>query len=447
MYNKQPFPNVMFGASTRPQSAALAILLRFLFFLCVLMLINLTAQPALGQTFRVIHSFTGGDGSGPSAGLIMDQAGNLYGTAAGGGPSATTSCGWGGCGTVFRLAKQGTGWVFSSLYAFKGKPDGKYPSAVLVFGPDDGLYGTTSWGGASNCFPDGCGTVFKLAPDGHGGWAESTLYRFTGGDGLDPGFSPVTFDTAGAIYLTTTLGGEEGRGNVVKLSPSHDGWTSAVLHSFTGGLDGGGPDSGVIFDETGNLYGVTAVGGSHFCSAMNNLCGIVFELTLSGGEWTENVLYNFEGRGDGSAPVGRLVFDRAGKLYGTTKGDGHSDTPGGGGSVFMLTPSNDRWTFTALHSFSSLNIFDAGPWAGLVMDSVGNVYGTTFFDGANGCGSVFRLTRSFSCWTYTSLHDFTCGSDGGLPLGGLLLGVDGSLYGTASTGGAYGKGVVFEITP
>src|SRR5580704_4246078 len=196
MHNKGRFPNALFSTNLRPNSAALAIMVLLLFLIFVFLFLTLTAYPAQGQTFNVIYNFTGGaDGGQPDAGLTIDAAGDLYGTTAQGGYRGTARCPI-GCGTVFRLKRQGANWILTPLYLFKGQSDGDYPAATLTFGPDGSLYGTTLYGGAQNC-STGCGTVFKLVPDGHGAWRESVLYRF--GDGVGDGIlpsGPVTLDGA-----------------------------------------------------------------------------------------------------------------------------------------------------------------------------------------------------------------------------------------------------------
>jgi uncharacterized repeat protein (TIGR03803 family) len=432
MRSKQHFPNVMFGASLRPQSAALAIMLMLLFLIFVLLFMAVTAQTAQAQTFKVLHSFTGGvDGSNPWAGLIMDKAGNLYGT--------TTGVAIGDGGKVFRLSKKGSGWVFTPLYSFRGGNDGAFPEARVIFGPDGSLYGTTSEGGGDSCSAYGCGTVFNLRPPAHaspnvlGGWAETVLYRFSGGtDGANPAFGDLIFDNAGSLYGTTLNGGVDW-GTVFQLTPSGSGWTKSVLYTFSGGSDGAGPYAGLIFDNAGNLYGTTVVGGTYGA-------GTVFQLMPSGSGWTENVLYSFQGGDDGGLPIAGLIFDQSGNLYGATINGG----TGGGGTVFELTSSGGSWTYSLLYSFTGGT--QCGPWGTLVMDRAGNLYGTTQCDGAYGQGSVFKLTPSDDTWMYTSLHDFA-GSDGGASLGNVIFDANGNLYGTATSGGSHGYGVVWEITP
>ena len=228
-----------------------------------------------------------------------------------------------------------------------------------------------------------------------------------------------------------------------QLTPSGGGWTEIVLYTFQGGSDGAYPVGAVILDRSGNLYGTAAGGGDLACDAPYG-CGAVFQLTPSGSGWTKNVIYTFHGGHDGNGTNAGLILDRSGSLYGST-GVGGS---GGCGTVFMLTPSHGSWTFNTLYSFTGTN----GPAATLLMDAAGNLYGTTVADGAYGHGNVFKLMRESGGWTYTSLYDFTGGSDGGNPESSVLFDVSGNLFGTTTFGGVGctpypGCGVVWEISP
>ena len=235
-----------------------------------------------------------------------------------------------------------------------------------------------------------------------------------------------------------------GWGTVFKLTPSNGGWAESVLYSFTGGSDGASPYSDVILDQAGNLYGTTWQGGVSGC-AFGTGCGTVYQLTPSGSGWKENTLYSFQSATDGGNPPAGLIFDPSGNLYGATWTDG----PGGGGTVFELSPADGSWTFTSLYALNGTG----GPAGSLVMDGAGSLYGTTDSDGAHGVGSVFKLTPSNGGWIYTSLYDFTGGSDGYFPLCRVVFDTSGNLYGTTYAGGnnndcgGYGCGVVWEITP
>jgi uncharacterized repeat protein (TIGR03803 family) len=389
----------------------------------VAMLTTIGSLPAEAQTYAAIYSFTGGhDGGNPEAGLSIDRAGNLYGTALDGGV---------GFGTAFKLAHKNSNWIFNPLYSFAGGSDGAGTYSRVIFGPDGSLYGVTY--GTDGGF----GTIFKLQPPATAcksalcAWTETVLYRFTGGsDGANPE-GDLTFDQAGNIYGVTLRGGD-GYGVVYELKRSGGGWTQSVLHTFEPGSGGTHPTAGLIFDKTGNLYGTAAFGGLGF--------GVVFQLTPSGSGWTENTLYVFQGENDGGAPIGGLIFDSSGNLYGSTFQNG----AGSGGTAFELVAQSGKWTFALLYSFAGTS--GCGPQASLAFDQSGNLYGTTLCDGANGQGSVFKLTPSSGAWIYTSLHDFA-GSDGGYPFSNLVFDTSGNLYGTASQGGANGVGVVFQVTP
>ena len=385
--------------------------------------------------YSVLHAFTGGsDGAYPSAGLIMDSGGNLYGTTAGGGGG---SCNL-GCGTVFKLAPDGTETV---LHAFTGG-DGALPLGDLIQDSAGDLYGTTKMGDSGDCELSkihGCGTVFELAPDG----TETVLHAFTGGnDGAFP-VAGVTEDKAGNLYGTTFAGGANCQsyacGTVFEIAA--DG-TETVLHSFGGGTDGGYVYSRLRLDETGNLYGTTYQGGGTACYGYG--CGIVFELAPDG---TENVLHAFTG-GDGAYPEAGVIKDEAGNLYGTMK-EGGSGL--GYGTVFKLTPEGKE---TVLHSFTG-GSDGTSPLDRLIRDKAGNLYGTTIYGGSNGCnpvgyrhgcGTVFMIAPD---GTETVLYAFANSSkNGGHPYGRLHMDDAGNLYGTTKGGGSTGCGcgVVFKFS-
>jgi len=385
------------------------------------------------QTYSVIYNFTGGqDGATPKAGVTLDQAGNLYGTTATG-ANLSDNCGpIEGCGTVYELKRRNSAWLFNLLYTFHFS-DGASPWSRVVFGPSGLLYGTTTFGGIENreCTDLGCGTVFSLQPPATFcrsvlcPWNETVLYKFMmGADGAYPGYGDVVFDQNGNVY-DTNAGGTAG--TVFELSPSDNGWSLSVLYNFRQPPAPyyTGPAAGVILDPAGNVYGAAQSGGPY-----NG--GAAYELTIP--TWTFTDLYDNMGGSDGG-----LIRDSSGNLYGTTLSAGAN----GGGTVYELSPSNGGWTYTTLYSLSG----GGGSYAVLTMDGSGDLYGTTILDGAYGQGNVFKLTPSNGGWVYTSLHDFTGGSDGGAPFGQVTLDASGNLYGTASGGGANNKGVVWEITP
>jgi uncharacterized repeat protein (TIGR03803 family) len=414
--------SVRFAITLRAAPLAIAI---------VFALTAFVAQSVQAQTFTVLHDFTRGkDGASPQVGLSIDGAGNLFGT--------TNSGGSAGFGTAFELApaKKGGGLVLNVLHAFTGgsvgSTDGGGPAARVVFGPNGTLYGSTTLGGNSNT-----GVVYNLGPASRFS-KETILYTFTGGNDGNRPSGDLLFDQTGNIYGTTGRGGATANGVVFELTPSGKGFTEDVLYTFTGGNDGGTPLSGVISDAGGNLYGTATAGGAFGF-------GAVFELTGTGPSRTEQTLYSFQNGSDGNTPSGGLIFDALGNLYGTTSSGG----AGGGGTVFKLTPSGGgSFTFTLLFSFTGSGVTSAtGPAATLTMDAAGNIYGTTTNDGAFGQGSVFKLTPSGGGYTFTSLHDFTGGTDGGRPFSNVVFDAAGNLYGTSLQGGADAAGVVFEITP
>jgi len=306
------------------------------------------------------------------------------------------------------------------------------PYAGLVFDPAGNLYGTTISGGTGN------GSVFRLAPNHDGSWTESVLHSFVqdGKDGWWP-TSGLIFDQAGNLYGTTAYGGAYTWGIVFELNPNLDGsWTESVLHSFNDN-DGGRCAAGVIIDQAGNLYGTGWYGGAHFY-------GIAFQLTPNGdGSWTESVLHSFNDDGmDGYQPFAGIAFDQAGNLYGTTTGGGAH----GHGAVFKLTPSGDgSWKESMIHSFNNSGVGQA-PSASLIFDQAGNLYGTTQDGGAYGYGTVFRLSPVNGVWKVTVLHSFQ-NKPGAYPYANLVLDAAGDLYGTTSGDGNTTFGSVFEITP
>ncbi len=403
--------------------------------LAAILVITLVAGPAAqAQTFSVIHAFTGGgDGANPDAGVTI-RAGILYGTAFTGGN---------GNGSVYQITHSGNNWVTLPISLLSG--GGANPIARVVFGPDGHPYGTTENGG-----PAGKGIVFNLivpltiCKTANCFWKENVLYGFMGGaDGANPGYGDLTWDPEDNIYGTTLRGGTSGDGAVYELQRSGNSWTESVIHSFSG-PDGLAPQSGVIFDSNGNLFGTTLQGGSQ-----GN--GTVYELKYTQGVgWTEYPVYDFQNGNDGRGPIAGLIFDGSGNLYGATS-DGGS---GGGGTVFELSPSGDSWTFKLLYSFNGPQGIACGPWGTLALDAAGNLYGTTNCDGGYTFGSVFKLTNTGNGWLYSSLHDFSGYSDGAIPFSNVTFDTNGNLYGTAYYGGTFGGncgdigcGTVWMITP
>ncbi|MGA2903244.1 MAG: choice-of-anchor tandem repeat GloVer-containing protein [Candidatus Korobacteraceae bacterium] len=426
MHTKGHPRNSLFGMSWSPTSGALAIMLALLFLIFLILFITLTAQPVRAQTFQVIYTFTSGDDGGePRAGITIDDVGNLYGTTEGGGthykgvvyqmtfensswtftplfefPSWANGLPYAGVardangalygateccvlnpntqwGNVFKLEPSSTGlWNETILHWFSDGADGGDPYNTPIVDPASNVYGTTMFGGATRLcdyapYDFGCGTVYKLSQS-NGGWTESVLHDFTGGDGKFP-MSALLLDSAGNLYGTTAYGGAHNCGTAFELTPSGAVWTETVLHDFNfDNGDGCNPNSPLVFGPDGNLYGGTS-GGS------------VFQLSRSSGQWTFAVLHTFP---SGEGPVGNLAVDRAGSIYGATGGFEW-------GNVFRVSPSNGTWTYTSLHDFTGSSD-GASPFGGVSIDANGNLYGTTFGGGSgqgfNGWGVVYEIT-------------------------------------------------------
>ena len=398
------------------------------------LLATLLALSAIGvaSTPHTIYTFpaNGADGF-PSGGLVFDSAGNLYGT--------TDSSGTSNYGTVFELSLGPNGvWIETVLYRFKGahfgggnNQDGESPQTGVIIDGAGNLYGTTTVGGTIGTCQGGCGTAFKLSPDGHGGWTESVIYRFYGIKGKFP--YGLVRDAAGTLYGTTLSGGSFGHGTVFRLKQNLNGtWSETVLHNFAGGADGFSPYAGLVLDNAGNLYGTTLEGGDYSVCSIG--CGTVFTLTRAGKTWTERVIYNFN-YPDGAYPDTPLTVDSAGNLYGTSfGGDSHND-----GVVYRLAPSNGIWTESVLHYFGSPGD-GSKTYVGVVLDGAGNLFGTTPF-GLSYDGNIFELTPTPSGpWTETILYSPPLHS-GTPPTSALTWNAaHTSLFGIAAT-------IVYEIAP
>jgi uncharacterized repeat protein (TIGR03803 family) len=389
-----------------------------LFLLCIAAAVVLPAQTTVARPYIVIHNFSGGDGNGPESGLVRDSAGNLYG--------ATNSGGAFNYGTVFKLDTSGHETVLHSFTASEG--DGQYPFAGLIIDPAGNLYGTTSDGGSTglgtvfridasgheavlhsfgssgvDCngalyvdgrHPDGkllrdsagnlygttgaggifaYGTVFEFSPS----CGETVLGDFNYANGEAPGDTTGLADSSGNLYGTTSSGGAFGYGTVFEFMPSPLGYggTTTAIYSFKGGNDGASPIAGLIADSAGNLFGSTKAGGVFGQ-------GTVFEVNTFG-FINAAVLHSFTGGDDGAWPLG-LIMDSEGNLYGAA----HTGGILGFGNIFRLDPSGNE---TVLHSFTGS---DGAYPIDLTMDSLGNLYGTAYQGGAFGGGIVFALTRS-----------------------------------------------------
>jgi uncharacterized repeat protein (TIGR03803 family) len=389
----------------------------------------LMTASALAQTETVLHSFTGTDGTAPILGLVFDHAGNLFGVTTEGGSSNN--------GTVFELLPRSNGtWRVTTLHSFSGGKGGSTPLGGLVWDNAGNLYGTTKLGGSN-----GVGVVFRLSKSSSG-WTETVLHNFgSGSDGQYPS-GGLVFDPAENLYGTTQGGGSYGNGTeysggtAYQLSPTSSGeWTETVLHSFGNGTDGLSPRASLILDKAGNLYGTTIKGGA-------KSDGTIFELSASGGSWSETILHSFDpfNGQDGWYPVAGLVFDTAGNLYGTTSFGG-----AGGGTIFELSPqTGGTWSLAVLYGFYSPFHNPQFPNSGLTFDTAGNLYGTTLrWD-----GGVFKLAPvGGGVWTEAVVYNFD-GTHGSMPaVGSLVFDSSGNLYGATQSGGANQDGTVFKITP
>ena len=329
--------------------------------------------------------------------------------------------------------------TYKRLHSFNGA-DGRDPATSLTFDSAGNLYGVTAAGGDFDL-----GTVFKLSLV-NGVWTETVLHSFSGGsDGQDP-HGGVTFDSAGNLYGTTVAGGTggictgDGCGTVFKLTPVGDSWSESIIYNFLGGDDGFGPGSGLVFNSAGHLFSTTPDGGKFSA-------GTIFELKPTNTGWKKRVIHHFTGGKDGSTgSLGRLVFDAAGNFYGIAELGGAF----GSGTVYKMSPTPlGGWKLTTLYAFKGMP--DAAfPYGGVILDSAGNLYGTTYFGGTFGMGTVYQLSESpFGTWQESVLYSFQGGTDGSLPTSTLVFSPSGRLYGTTTTGGrtSCDCGTLFKLTP
>ncbi|MGA8533354.1 MAG: choice-of-anchor tandem repeat GloVer-containing protein [Candidatus Tumulicola sp.] len=406
-----------------------------------------------GAQESVIYTFQGGsDGGSPYAGLLVGANGDLYGATW----DSTVKADY---GTVFQLTPSG---VKTVLYTFQGGTDAANPQGGVIAGTKGVLLGDTVYGGGATTCTGGCGTVYELTPNGSG-YSERVLYAFQGGnDGAGPVGTLLAKN--GTLYGTTVDGGGSlnctgpsgftGCGTAFKLTPSGSGYTETVIYTFQGGNDGAGPRGGLI-TKNNALYGTTQFGGKG--TACTGGCGTVFRLTPSGSTYKERVLYSFNGgTSDGDAPRSALVAGKNGTLIGTTTRGGLGGGPGGG-AVFELTPSGSKYTEHVLYFFLTNGSKDgAVPFDenGLYADASGDLFGTTIAGGtaACGCGTLFKLTPSGSGYIENILHSFS-GSNGNDPRAAPVADKNGTLYGTTFSGAkkvkgcTSGCGVVYEASP
>jgi uncharacterized repeat protein (TIGR03803 family) len=428
--------------------------------------------PAAQPTETVLHRFKGSGGMAPKSSVIFDRSGALYGTTLNGGNPDNS--GEGTVFKLAPPIPPATHWTETVLYRFiKGDPDGTNPNVGLIFGRHGALYGTTDGGGQPIGIGNGTVFKLTPPIPPATGWTKTVLYAFKDvPDGALPS-AALIFDDHGALYGTTAEGGNLdssdgfGKGTVFKLTPPippATNWTESVLYRFKGLPDGAYPSASLIFDSDGALYGTTVLGGiSDLFSELGN--GTVFKLTPPvppQTQWTKTVLYRFKGGDigayDGVHPFAKLIFDSHGALYGTTASE--SNSAHNFGTVFKLTPpapGHTQWTETVLHRFKRYPDGD-NPVAGLIFDSHGALYGTTLQGGPSGLGTVFKLTPPIppaTHWTETVLYNFNGTSpfpgkpqDGERPKAGLTFDPSGALYGTTAEGGSdfFDGGTVFKLT-
>ncbi len=346
------------------------------------------------------------------------------------------------CSALVFCASPAAAQSLKIIHTFDDVAKGARPRAALTSDAAGNFYGTTYTGA-----PDGNGTVFELSPPtaGKKKWTQTVLHRFNAKvqDGIYPD-SSVILDQQGNLYGTTSEGGVNDAGTVFELvAPGETGgkWKHVVLHRFTGGKDGGTPHGTLVFGPDGALYGAAGFGGS-------SGAGLIYRFAPDAkGKWKEKMLYNFTNGADGGYPYCTPVFDSAGNLYGTTLNGGNA----GNGVVFELTPGSGKsWTETVLHSFDNSDD-GAEPRMGVIMDSAGNLYGTTETGGSIGYGAVFEMNppaQGQQSWTESVIYSFDFSPNGGTPgYSGLAMDSGGNLYGTTQTGGTGKNGVAFELSP
>jgi uncharacterized repeat protein (TIGR03803 family) len=449
-------------------------------------IILITTAPAMAQTSAasigetVLYGFFGGDsGTQPSGGVVLDRAGNLYGMTV---DSGQDNCNpLSACGSVYQLSPPTNSdfWTNTILHTFVGNAgnDGAWPTGGLVMDEAGALYGTTAYGGSGGCvllgIRGGCGVVFEMSPPSApgGSWTETILYSFQGGnDGYFPAGNLV-FDEAGNLYGATAFGGGFGTcngfygfcGTVFELSPptvSGDPWTERVLYSFKGGTDGANPNGGLVLDKRGDIYGTTYFGGGTAVAAEGGCtaqfaggtgCGTVFMLSSDRGSrsgWNETILHRFKGRPlDGAAPLAGLAIDEAGNLYGTTSSGGKI----GMGTIFKLSPPSEPQGFWVEDVIMSSSWLVATlPETALIFDKAGRLYGTSQGGGLYGTGTAFRLEppdSTYPAWRAVVVGDFPPIEQVAWPDGQLVLGEDGTLYGTAQVYDSRSWGTAFSIAP
>lgn len=382
----------------------------------------LVSGSTFAQQEKILHYFgSGQDGTQMNAGIVSDASGNIYGSTTGGGYYQN--------GVVFELSPQADGtWAESILYSFGPPAYGYLPNAQVTLDTKGNIYGTTTTGGAYNI-----GTVYKLSRNSEGQWIPETLLNFNATGGNAAGGSYVVVDNAGNVYGSNWLSGAYGYGFVFQLTRTQTGeWTENILENFKPSGKGGYYPGNLILDTAGNVYGVASGGPDGG--------GLVFRLSPSGTGWNETIVHSFSKNGAGGGTPTVIAFDSSGNLYGLTLSGGN-----GYGVAFKLTPSSHgSWTEEVIYNFGAE---DGSHPSALLIDAFGNLYGTMVYAGPKGFGTIFRLSpETKEKWTVTHLHNFATNlSDGIWPYGTFIVDSAGNLYGSTGEGGFYGGGMVYEI--
>lgn len=389
------------------------------------------ASSAWAASEKLLYSFNAfsGDGYYPYSGLVADAKGNLYGV---------TESGGAGYGTAFELKLAGSSYTEVQLHVFiAGVTDGAYPEySSLVMDKSGNLYGTTYQGGTANV-----GTIFELVHSGNT-WTEKILHAFAGTAGHDGAYpqAGLSMDSTGKIYGTTEYGGKNNEGTVFQLTETNGKWAYKVIHSFGGGNGGAYPVGGITPGPNGYYYGTTYYGGTTY-----NV-GVVYRLFQARGLWVSQTVFIFSGGAVGAHPISTLAIDSANNFYGTTYDGGASNF----GTVYKLKAgSNNKYTQSVLYSFKGGTTDGEYPWyAGVTLDTKGDIFGTTRYGGTANEGTVYELKLTSGKYKEILLHIFddTNSNDGYDPLAGVIL-FKGKLYGTTYAGGAHGAGTVFQVTP
>ena len=392
--------------------------------------VAILANAAWAAVPQIIYNFAGDDdGEYIDSDLVIDGAGNLYGTSVLGGDF--------GSGTVFQLTPSGNAWTHTVLYSFHGGADGGEPYKGVTLDSQGNLYGTAVTGGGGSC-EGGCGVAYKLTHSG-GVWTQTVIHTFTGGDdGYGPG-TGLTLGRYGTLYGMTPTGGANGQGVIFLLRPMPNGtWNLKVIHAFTGGTDGAGGSAGRLLRYKGSLYGVTTTGGA-------NAKGVAFKLTHATGGWQFTTLYAFQGQPDAGFPYSALTPDSQGNLYGTTYYDGANNL----GSVYQLAPQPDgTWKESVLYSFKGGRDV-SGSISNVVFAKTGAMYGTTSAGGAScNCGVIFKLTPAANgTWREYVPYRFKGAPDGAFPYNGMVGVSAGNFYGPTKQGGTADDGLIYKFTP